>query len=83
LVRVAPLLDRVGDFTDLIGLYADDALFAALREAQGTGRPLESVDFIYRTRAAYRSAFAKAEARTKAVRRRRGKTAKVGNTSYW
>src|SRR5882672_4557138 len=39
LVRVAPLLDRVGRFTDLVGVEsgeADDARFAALREAEST-----------------------------------------------
>jgi len=49
LVRVAPLLDRVGRFTDLVGVEsgeADDARFAALREAESTGRPLGSADFI-------------------------------------
>jgi putative transposase len=46
LVRVAPLLERVGRFTDLIGLEGDDTKFAALREAEGTGRPLGSADFI-------------------------------------
>jgi putative transposase len=37
LVRVAPLLERVGRFTGLIGLEGDDAELAALREAEGTG----------------------------------------------
>ena len=42
LARVAPLLDRVGRFADLIDGEPDDPLFTALRDAEGTGRPLGS-----------------------------------------
>jgi hypothetical protein len=40
LVRVARLLDRVGRFTDLIVPGAEPEAFAALRPAEGTGRPV-------------------------------------------
>jgi putative transposase len=46
LLRVAPRIERVGRFTDLIGVESDDTLFAALRAAESTGRPLGSADFI-------------------------------------
>jgi putative transposase len=46
LVRVAPLLDRVGDFANLIDVDGCDIGFAALRDAEGTGRPLGSDDFV-------------------------------------
>ena len=46
LVRVAPLIERVGRFVDLIGLETDQIPFAALREAESTGRPLGSDDFV-------------------------------------
>jgi len=45
LVRVAPILERVGNFAALIE-DSDDAGFAALRDAEGTGRPLGNADFI-------------------------------------
>ncbi len=46
LVSVAPVLQRVGDFARLIALDGEDASFAALRAAEGTGRPLGNADFI-------------------------------------
>jgi putative transposase len=46
LVRVAPLLDRVGRFADLIDGEPDYSLFTALRDAEGTGRPLGSDEFL-------------------------------------
>jgi putative transposase len=39
LVRVAPLMERVGRFADLIGVDTDFALLAVPRDAEGTGRP--------------------------------------------
>jgi putative transposase len=35
LVRVAPLIERVGRFADLIDREPDHSLFAALRDAEG------------------------------------------------
>lgn len=47
LVRVQPVLERVGDFAMLLRDGApDDERFAALRRAEGTGRPLGNADFI-------------------------------------
>ena len=46
LVTVKPLIDRVGDARDLIGIAPDAATLAALRGAESTGRPLGSDDFI-------------------------------------
>jgi putative transposase len=46
LVQVAPLIERVGRFADLIEAEADLVAFAALRDAEGTGRPLGSDEFI-------------------------------------
>jgi putative transposase len=46
LVRVAPLLDRVGRFRDLIDSDNDSATFAALRAAETTGRALGSSEFV-------------------------------------
>ncbi len=47
LVIVKPLLDRVGDFSMLLRSDGDDeARFAALRNSEGTGRPLGNADFI-------------------------------------
>jgi putative transposase len=45
LVKVAPLIERLGRFADVLGMDADLALFAALRDAEGTGRPLGSEAF--------------------------------------
>ncbi|HET7802603.1 MAG TPA: transposase [Pseudolabrys sp.] len=46
LVKVRPLLDRVGQALDLIGIEPDAAMLAALRGAGRTGRPLGSDDFV-------------------------------------
>ena len=46
LVRVAPLIERVALFVVLIGLETDQIPFAALREAESTGLPLGSDDFV-------------------------------------
>jgi REP-associated tyrosine transposase len=46
LVRVAPLLDRVGRFCDLIDSDNDRLAFAALRAAESTGRALGSSEFV-------------------------------------
>ncbi|HUB84594.1 MAG TPA: hypothetical protein VL971_02800, partial [Rhizomicrobium sp.] len=47
LVTVKPLLDRMGDFAALLQGDPDgDARFAALRNSEGTGRPLGNADFI-------------------------------------
>jgi putative transposase len=46
LVQVAPLIERAGRFADLIEAEADLVAFAALRDAEGTGRPLGSDAFI-------------------------------------
>jgi putative transposase len=46
LVRVAPLIERLGRFARLIEDEADLAAFAALRDAEGIGRPLGSAEFV-------------------------------------
>jgi putative transposase len=47
LVTVKPVLDRVGDFARLLAPHpGDNAAFAALRSAEGTGRPLANAEFI-------------------------------------
>jgi hypothetical protein len=46
LVRVAPALDRIGRFCDLIDSEDDRLAFAALRASETTGRALGSSDFI-------------------------------------
>jgi putative transposase len=46
LVRVAPLLDRVGRFCDLIDSDGDREAFAALHAARTTGRALGSSEFV-------------------------------------
>ena len=46
LVRVAPLLDRVGRFCDLIDSDTDRVAFAALRAAESSGRALGSSEFV-------------------------------------
>jgi putative transposase len=48
LVRVAPLLDRVGRFCDLIDGDGHREAFAALRAAESTGRALGSSEFVAR-----------------------------------
>jgi putative transposase len=46
LVRVAPLLDRIGRFCDLIDSENGRLAFAALRASETTGRALGSSDFV-------------------------------------
>jgi len=46
LVCVAPLIERVGRFAELLGMATDLALLAALRDAESTGRPLGSDAFV-------------------------------------
>ena len=46
LVKVRPLLQRVGSALDLIGVEPDAATLAALRLAKTTGRPLGSPSFV-------------------------------------
>jgi putative transposase len=44
-VTVRPVLDRVSCFADLL-LDDRDEAFAALRHAEGTGRPVGAVEFV-------------------------------------
>jgi putative transposase len=47
LVRVAPLLDRYGGFSDFLGDPADDAdNWRALRQAETSGRPIGNAEWI-------------------------------------
>lgn len=47
LVTVAPTLERVGDFAAFLGQELDDAPgYAALRKAEGAGRPVGSADWL-------------------------------------
>jgi hypothetical protein len=47
LAAVMPLLDRVGDFADLLRPNAaDEETFAAIRNSEGSGRPLATADFV-------------------------------------
>lgn len=47
LVTVKPVLDLVGNFAHLlVPGPADEAAFAAVRRAEGTGRPLANADFV-------------------------------------
>ena len=48
LVRVRPVLDRVGRFADLLDSDPDDPQFAALRRSELIGRPLGSDGFMHR-----------------------------------
>jgi putative transposase len=43
---VAPLIERMGRFADLIETESDCGTFASLRSAEGAGRPLGSADFV-------------------------------------
>jgi putative transposase len=45
LVTVRPVLDRVSCFADLL-LEDRDEAFAALRRAEGTGRPVGTAEFV-------------------------------------
>jgi len=46
LVKVKPLVDRVGRGIDLIGIEPDLAMLVRLRAAETTGRPLGAAEFI-------------------------------------
>jgi putative transposase len=47
LVTVKPVLERIGDVARLLGQNAaDEDSFAAIRRAEGSGRPLANPDFI-------------------------------------
>jgi hypothetical protein len=43
---LAPLIERIGRFTDLMASETDVSLFAALSDAESTGRPLGSDEFV-------------------------------------
>lgn len=46
-VRVAPALERVGDFAALLGKEFDEALsYASLRKAESVGRPVGSAEWL-------------------------------------
>ena len=46
-VKVAPALERVGDFAAFLGEEFDEALsYAALRKAESTGRPIGSAEWL-------------------------------------
>lgn len=46
-VKVAPALERVGNFADLLGEPFDKALsYAALRKAESVGRPVGSPEWV-------------------------------------
>ena len=46
-VKVGPLLDRIGDFGDFLGEPFDEAaLFAPLRRSETTGRPLGAAEWV-------------------------------------
>ena len=46
LVRVGPVLERVGSIAELVQAKAVEGEFAALRAAEGTGRPVGAPDFV-------------------------------------
>jgi putative transposase len=47
IVRVAPALERVGDFATFLGEEFDEAMsYAALRKAESIGRPVGSVEWL-------------------------------------
>jgi len=46
LVRVVPPIEDVGRLADLMTADTDVSLFAALRDAEDTGRPLRSEEFV-------------------------------------
>jgi len=46
LVKVRPVLDRVGSAADLMCSDVDDKRFAAIRAAEATGRPLGNAAFV-------------------------------------
>ena len=45
-VRVAPLLSRIGRFADILEMPADDRSFRILRAAESTGRPVGDAAFL-------------------------------------
>jgi putative transposase len=46
LVKVAPILERFGDFAALLGSPEDETAFKSLRQSETTGRPLGSEQWI-------------------------------------
>jgi putative transposase len=46
LVTVRPVLDRLSRFADLLLEDRDDEVFAALRRAESTGRPVGTAEFV-------------------------------------
>ena len=52
LVTVAPLLERIGDFADLLEAAEDEAAVTALRRSRSTGRPLGTAEWLARLEAA-------------------------------
>ena len=72
-VRVAPVLDRVGDFRAFIGDDEDAAALKALRQSETTGRPLGGAGWI--TALEHRSG------RTLAPQKRGRKSREIGKLS--
>ena len=72
-VRVAPVLERVGDFRAFIGDDADAAAFKALRQSETTGRPLGSAGWI--------TALERSSGRTLAPQKRGRKSREIGKLS--
>ena len=72
-VRVAPVLERVGDFRAFIGDDADAAAFKALRQSETTGRPLGSAGWI--------TALERRTGRTLAPQKRGRKSREIGKLS--
>jgi putative transposase len=72
-VRVAPVLERVGDFRAFIGDDADAAAFKALRQSETTGRPLGSAGWI--------TALERRSGRTLAPQKRGRKSRRIGKLS--
>ena len=72
-VRVAPVLERVGDFRAFIGDDEDAAAFKALRQSETTGRPLGSAGWI--------TALERRSGRTLAPQKRGRKSREIGKLS--
>jgi len=72
-VRVAPVLERVGDFRAFIGDDEDASAFKALRQSETTGRPLGSAGWI--------TALERRSARTLAPQKRGRKIREIGKLS--
>ena len=68
LVRVAPLIERVGQVAELFESETDYRPFAALRAAEGSERPLGDADFMARDRADRGPPRAAAEVRPQTAR---------------